>query len=169
MILHTVALLDRHDLTRDFKFYVILCCKGLNWRFRSLWVDDTGPALVSYYVISMTVVLLSRCQILKIDILRSVKNSHKIIHMSVVIWRSRRLQYWSWRLPDFFFYRNYSAILAAVKLPNFPCNRNCRVDTIVSDYRTVGPQLRTRPHKFCCWIMLWHCHSLSVDRMVSVW
>ena len=44
-----------------------------------------------------------------------------IIHTSVVIWRS-----------------NYSAILAAVKLPNFPCNGNCRVVTIVSDHRTVG-------------------------------
>ena len=26
-----------------------------------------------------------------------------------------------------------------VKLLNFPCNGNCRVFTIVSDYRTVGP------------------------------
>ena len=43
-----------------------------------------------------------------------------IIHMSVVIWRS-----------------NYSAILAAVKLPNFPCNGNCRVVTILSDRRTI--------------------------------
>jgi hypothetical protein len=31
-------------------FYVILCCKGLNWRFLSLWVDDIGSALVSYCV-----------------------------------------------------------------------------------------------------------------------
>jgi hypothetical protein len=66
-LIYFCALLDLHDLTRDFNFYVILCCKGLNWRFRS----------VSYCVISVTLVLLSRCQILKIDILRSVKNSHK--------------------------------------------------------------------------------------------
>ena len=32
---------------------------------------------------------------------------------------------WSYSLP--------------VKLLNFPCNRNCGVVTIVSDYRTVGP------------------------------
>ena len=32
--------------------------------------------------------------------------------------------------------RSYSL---PVKLLNFPCNGNCRVVTIVSDYRTVGP------------------------------
>ena len=30
-----------------------------------------------------------------------------------------------------------------VKLLNFPCNGNCRIATIVSDYRTVGPSQRT--------------------------
>ena len=31
----------------------------------------------------------------------------------------------------------YTEIRKYVKLPNFPCNGNCRVVTIVSDYRTV--------------------------------
>jgi hypothetical protein len=29
-LIYLCALLDRHDLKRDFNLYVILCCKGLN-------------------------------------------------------------------------------------------------------------------------------------------
>jgi hypothetical protein len=59
-------------------------------------------------------------------------------HMSVL---SSNVTTWSYSLP--------------VKLLNFPCNRNCRVVTIVSDYRAVGPsncrtkQLSDHQHKKC--------------------
>ena len=61
-----------------------------------------------------------------------------IIHTSVVIWRSRRLQVLKLTTAGLLYFNvtTWSYFLP-VKLLNFPCNGNCRVVIILSNCRTI--------------------------------